>query len=153
MKIKRVGLVMAVVLGVVLFFLNRSDVTLTKQDTFSVTPIGNTGYQLKSVLHLHNPNLLSSTIKTISEKFYIEGREVAILNTEISQGIPGLKETTFPVTVRFSKADLLRIFLNDSLLTNFKAEINIIGEITFENLMSSGKIPVNQKDSVIISVF
>ena len=145
------GLAIVGALLVALFFLNRKDVTLVKQDTFSATPIGTSGYLLKSVLHLHNPNLLSSTIKVISEKYFIEGREVALMNMEVSQGIPGMKGTSFPVNIRFSKTDLQKIFPKDTLLTHVKAEVYITGEITFENMMSSGKISVNQKDSVLIS--
>ncbi len=152
MNFRKAGLLIVGIIAIALFFLNRKDVTLVKQDTFSVTPIGGTGYLLKSVLHLNNPNLLSSTIKTISEKYFIEGREVARMNMEISQGIPGLKETSFPVNVRFSKTDLMRIFSDDTLLTSVRAEVNIVGEITFENMMSSGTISVNQKDSVLISI-
>ncbi len=157
MNFRRAGLVIVIVIMVALFFLNRKDVTLVKQDNFSVTPIGETGYLMSSVLRLNNPNLLSSTIKIISQKYFIEGREVALMNVEVNQGIPGMKETSFPVNVRFSKEDLLDIFPKDSTLcwysagSTIKAEVIITGEITFANMMSSGKISVNQKDSITIS--
>ena len=152
MNFKGAGIIIAVALAVGIYFLNRENITLNKQDTFSVSSIGGSGYLLKSVLHLNNPNLLSSTIKTISEKYFIEGREVALMNMEINQGIPGRKETSFPVNVRFSKADLQSIFPNDTLTSYIKAEVTVTGEITFQNVVGSGTITVNQKDSVIHSV-
>lgn len=152
MNFKRVGILIAVVLAIGIYFLNRAEITLTKQDAFSVTPIGETGYLLKSVLHLNNPNLLSSTIKTITEKYFIEGREVARMNMDISQGIPGLKETSFPVNVRFSKTDLQNIFPDDTVIQDIKAQVTVTGEITFQNVVGGGTITVNQKDSVLISL-
>ena len=152
MKFKRIGILIAVVLAVIIYLFNRADIELTKQDTFSVAPIGGTGYLLKSELHLNNPNLLSSTIKTITEKYFIAGREVARMNMEINQGIPGRKETSFPVSIRFSKADIQAIFPDDTILTNVKAEVTVTGEITFQNVVGGGTISVNQKDSVLISV-
>lgn len=152
MKFKRVGILIAVVLAVIIYLFNRADVELTKQDTFSVASIGGTGFLLKSELHLNNPNLLSSTIKTITEKYFIAGREVARMNMEINQGIPGRKETSFPISVRFSKADIQAIFPDDTLLTDVKAEVTVTGEITFQNVVGGGTIKVNQKDSVLISI-
>ena len=152
MKLKRVGILIAVVLAVIIYLFNRADVELTKQDTFSVASIGGTGFLLKSELHLNNPNLLSSTIKTITEKYFIAGREVARMNMEINQGIPGRKETSFPISVRFSKADIQAIFPDDTVLTDVKAEVTVTGEITFQNVVGGGTIKVNQKDSVLISV-
>ncbi len=152
MKFKRVGILIAVVLAVIIYLFNRADVELTKQDTFSVASIGGTGFLLKSELHLNNPNLLSSTIKTITEKYFIAGREVARMNMEINQGIPGRKETSFPISVRFSKADIQAIFPDDTVLTDVKAEVTVTGEITFQNVVGGGTIKVNQKDSVLISI-
>ena len=152
MTLKRVGILIAVVLAVIIYLFNRADVELTKQDTFSVASIGGTGFLLKSELHLNNPNLLSSTIKTITEKYFIAGREVARMNMEINQGIPGRKETSFPISVRFSKADIQAIFPDDTVLTDVKAEVTVTGEITFQNVVGGGTIKVNQKDSVLISV-
>lgn len=152
MKFKRVGILIAIVLAIIIYLFNRADIELTKQDTFSVAPIGETGYLLKSELHLNNPNLLSSTIITITEKYFIAGREVARMSMEINQGIPGRKETSFPISVRFNKADVQAIFPNDTILTNVKCEVTVTGEITFQNVVGGGTITVNQKDSVLISV-
>ena len=150
MNIRKAGFVIIGVLLVALYFLNRKDIELVKQDSFTVTPIGNSGYQLSSTIHINNPNLLSSTIKTISEKFFIEGKEVALLNIELERGIPGLKETSFAVNVRFSKNDLQPIFLDDTLLTSVKATISVTGDINFQNLMTGGKTSFTQKDSITI---
>jgi len=150
MNLRKVGLIAVGLIVVALFLLNRKPVELVKQDAFTATPIANTGYILQSAIHLYNPNLLSATIKTISEKYFIEGREVSIMSMEVNQGIPGMKETTFPTNVRFGVAELDDIFINDCISKSKKVELNVIGEITYESMMSSGKVSVNQKDSVII---
>ncbi|HLP53090.1 MAG TPA: LEA type 2 family protein [Chitinophagales bacterium] len=149
MDIKKAGLVIVGVLLVGLFLFNRSDVSLTKQDAFTITPIGANGYELHSTLHFYNPNLLSSTIKEISENFYINGRSIAIMKMEIAQGIPGRKETSFPVTVRFNRNDLKQLF-PDSAVGLVKGEVSVTGEITFSNMFGGGKISVEQNDSLTI---
>lgn len=149
MNIKRAGLLILIVLFAALFLLNRSDVSLVKQDSFSVTPIGANGYELHSTLHFYNPNLLSSTIKTINESYYINGKSVSIMNQELNQGIPGRKETEFPVAVRYSRADMKQ-FLPDSSVGLIKVEVTVTGEITFANMFGGGKILVEQTDSIVI---
>jgi LEA14-like dessication related protein len=150
MNLKRWGLIIVLVLMGLLFLFNRKDLVLTSQNNFAAVPIGQTGYELNSVIHVNNPNLLSSTVKTISEKFYLNGKSIAILNLEINQGIPGMKETSFPITVRFNKDDLYQIFPADTGVMNISAQITVTGEISFENMMSSGKIQIDQKDSLTI---
>ena len=153
MNLKMAGLVFTGLLLVALYFFNRSDVTITGQTNFTVTPIGNSGLLLNSVITFKNPNLLSSTINTISEQFFIEGREVARMNMDLQQGIPGMKESSFPVNVRFSKTDLQRIFGTDTLNATQKAQLQVLGEISFKNMMNSGKITVNQKDSISLPTY
>ncbi len=150
MNIRRFTIVFMLVLLGILFLLNRKDVTLTKQDGFEVSSIGNEGYLLKSVIHLHNPNLLSSTVKTVSESFYLNGNKIAILNMELNQGIAGMKDAEFPITVRFGRADI-ETLLTDTLLHTIKTGINVKGEIQFQNLFNSGSIAVEQQDFVTIS--
>jgi|ERR1043165_184311 LEA14-like dessication related protein len=150
MNIRRFTIVFILALIGILYFLNRKDISLVKQDSFEVVSIGNEGYMLKSVIHLHNPNLLSSTVKTISENFYVNGNKLAIMNMEIEQGIPGMKETEFPVNIRFGKADIESL-LSDTSTHTIKAGVNVKGEIAFQNLFAGGTITVDQQDSVTIT--
>lgn len=147
MNFRIAGLVITGLLLAGLWFFNSSDVSLVGQNNFKAAPVATTGLEIKSVITFNNPNLLSSTIQTINEQFFIEGREVARMNIDLQQGIPGRKETSFPVNVRFSKSDLLRIFGTDSLIPA-KAEVEVTGEIAFKNMLNGGKILVNQKDSL-----
>ena len=134
-----------------LFLLNRSDVELTAQDSLAVVPIGSTGIELKSTLKLNNPNLLSATIKTVEETFYINNVPVAILNMQPEQGIPGRKETALPVSVRFSRNDI-RQFLPDSAVGITRAAVTITGTIEFTTMFGKGTIQVNQTDSLDLAL-
>jgi hypothetical protein len=153
MNFRKIGLLGFLIILVAIYFLNRSDLQVTTQNNFSSAPIGNAGYELNSVLVIKNPNLLSSTIKTITESYFIEGREVARMNIDLDRGIPGLKETSFPINVRFGKADLERVFGTDTIARTIKAEVAVTGEITYRNMMNGGKTLVNIKDSVTITGF
>ncbi len=149
MNLRKAGLVITIVLVAALFLLNRKDVTFARQDNFEVQSISATGAEFKSVIHLHNPNLLSSTIKSIDEKFSINGIQIAQLNIELSQGIPGLKETAFPVSVRFIKEDYYKAIRADSIMPE-NAEVLMEGEINFENLTGAGKIKIHQTETIIV---
>src|SRR5688572_29642270 len=105
MKFRKAGLVAVLIIIGVLFLLNRKDILLNGQ-TIALKPIGSTGYELRSEIKLYNGNFLSSTISKIYEEVYINGVKVGELDNEINQGIPSGKETMFPVSVRFSKADI-----------------------------------------------
>ncbi len=134
-----------------LYLFNRSDVELSKQDSYNIISLGKDGLELTSDLHLNNPNLLSATIKTIDERYTINGRPVAIFSMEVAQGIPGRKETTLPVSVRFSRADVQQ-FLPDSAVGTTKALLTVTGKIEFSNMFGGGTITVNQQDSIDISL-
>ncbi len=150
MNFRKSGLVIAGLLLVALLLLNRKDLQLLSQTDFAATKITSSGYELKSILHLKNPNLLSSTVNSINEKFYLNDLYIGEFNNEIQQGIPGLKETSFPLNIRFTTGDISSIFSNDSTLLNIPCRISVSGEITFSNLSGGGKITVNQTDSIII---
>jgi len=149
MNFRRAGLAIVVIIAVALFFLNRKDVTLVKQDSFELLPISVTGDVYKSVIHLHNPNLLSSTIKTIEERYSINGVELARFNMELNQGILGLKETTFPINVRFAKDDYYNAAHADS---SMPSQINVLieGEISFSNLTGGGTIKIYQTETIAV---
>lgn len=149
MNFRNAGLGIVIVIAVALFFLNRKDVQMIKQDNFELHAISATGDEYKSVIHLLNPNLLSSTIKTIDERFSINGIQLAALNAEINQGIPGLKETAFPVSVRFTKDDYYHAVHTDSMMHE-KIEVLIEGEINFENLTGKGKIKIHQTETIAV---
>ncbi len=146
MNSKRVGFIIFIISLVALYFLNRKDVTLEAQNGFELQTISPNGVELKSVIHLNNTNLLSSTIKNIHEKFYINGTLVGIIDNEINQGIPGRKVTDFPVSIRFSKDDLNKTLPLDSS-TGSKSEdavkVSAEGEITFQNLIGGGDIKIH----------
>lgn len=143
MNFKKTGLIIAAALGVIVFMLNRQKVELTSQTDFEVTKISPKGYEIKWVIHFYNPNLLSSTIQKINEKLYVEGKELGELKLELSQGIPGRKETSFPVSVRFTSTD--------SGLANIPIPVLMKGEISFSNLTGGGAIQVNELDTAFIS--
>jgi LEA14-like dessication related protein len=145
MKIRRVGLVITLVLLLALIFLNREQVELVKQSDFTWAKISTSGYQVSSVMHLNNPNLLSSTIKKINEKLFINGQQVGELDNEIAQGIPGRKLSSFPIAIRFSKDDVSTLYADE------KIEIVMKGEIVYENLFGGGTVLINQKDSVYVT--
>ena len=147
MNLKRGGLVVAIVLFAILFFINRGAIELSSQTNFTCTKIATNGYQLNSTLTLKSPNLLSSTIQSVNEKFYINGKYIGELNNELAQGIPGLKETQFPLTIRFSAEELAQIFPTQ-LPAAGKALITVTGQITFSNFTGSGTLNINETDSV-----
>lgn len=149
MNKRRIGLVVFVVLAAAVVLLNRKDVILTSGGNFKLLKITSEGYELQSVIHIQNPNWLSSTIKSLHENFYINGKSVGEVNLELNQGIPGRKETSFPLSIRFTALDLNKIFASDSMLPD-KVEVSAAGEIIFQNLSGSGKITVDEKDSVTI---
>lgn len=151
MKFRGMGWLIALALLGGLFLLNRSDVELTAQDSLAIVPIGSTGMELKSTLKLNNPNLLSATIKTIEEKFYINGVQVSILSMQPDQGIPGRKETALPVSVRFSRNDVQQ-FLPDSSVGTKRALVTITGTIDFTTMFGKGTIQVNQTDSLDLAL-
>ena len=141
------GLIVVGIILVVLYFFNRKDIELSPATAFHIHRISATGGELQEVIHLSNPNLLSSTIKTIHEKIYLNGILLGILDNELSQGIPGLKDTEFPVSIRFSNADYQRAVGTDSLGVHNVA-VTIEGEIQFQNLFKSGKIEIHQSAPV-----
>src|SRR3954468_2183285 len=132
MKFKTTGLIVAGVLLVQLAILNRKDVQFIKQDQISIQPISETGYQLNSVIHLHNPNLLSSTIKVVNENFFINGSPIGSFKMELNQGIAGMKDSEFPISIRFTKEDYAKALQHDSLTKALTLSMD--GEIDFQNL-------------------
>jgi LEA14-like dessication related protein len=141
MNFKRIGFFFAIILFLAVYLLNRKDVQFMKQDGFKIEPISATGMEFKSVLHLYNPNLLSSTIKKVHERFIINGVLVGELDNEINQGIPGRKETEFPVSIRFTKEQYDSVIGNTPLIP---ATIQVEGEVVYNNFTSSGEVKVNQ---------
>ena len=143
MKIRTGGLLVVGVLLIVLYFLNHKDIELSPATSFHMHRISATGGELQEVIRLNNPNLLSSTIKSLHEKIYLNGALLGILDNELSQGIPGLKESEFPVSIRYSNSDIQKILGTDSIPAG-KLEVTIEGDIQFQNLFTSGKITIHQ---------
>jgi LEA14-like dessication related protein len=147
---RKISLAVVAVLVLIVIAFNRKQVQLTAQTNFELQPIGTAGFELKTVIHLKNPNLLSSTIKSINENFYFNGNLVGEIENEISQGIPGLKETAFPISIRLGKDGLLQNAERDSMQHQLKLNILTKGKIVFENLTGGGTIEVNQTDTIFI---
>ncbi len=57
-------------------------------------------------------------VKSIHEEFRINGKVLGILDQEINQGIPGRKESSFPVSIRFGEDEFNRAIGGDSANTN-----------------------------------
>lgn len=151
MNFRKIGWVLFLALLLLLYLFNRKQPTLLTQHSFLLSPIGNAGYSLQSILVLHNPNLLSTTIKTISEKYYLDGKEIAILRLAFDRGIPGLKETVLPVNVRLGDGELNKIFRADTSGNARKTDITVTGEISYENLFGGGSFSFSKTDSILIS--
>ena len=145
---RKAGLIIIGVILIALYFFNRKDVELSPELPLRMHSLSASGGELQAVIRLKNPNLLSSTIKTIHEKFYLNGVLLGIIDNQIDQGIPGLKETEFPTSIRFRDADFQNAVALDSLHTN-PVVLTVDGEILFQNLFTSGKIIVHQSAPVI----
>ncbi|MBL0308296.1 MAG: hypothetical protein IPP77_00915 [Bacteroidetes bacterium] len=145
MKIKRIGILIALALLVVLYFLNRADIVLVRQDKFEIYQLSAEGYELKSLIHLDNPNLLSSTVETIRQEFRVDGVVIGIFEMELNQGIPGRKETVFPVSIRFGN-DAISSSSPDSSTRNVEVEVK--SKIAFHNFIGGGTIQADQNYSV-----
>ena len=147
MNFRKAGMVIFGLLLVGLYIFNRKELELRPQQPVQIHTIGTNGGEIQAVITLNNPNLLSSTVKTIHEKFSCNGVLLGIMDNEINQGIPGLKETEFPVSVRFGLADYQKALALDSMHAG-KPTITLSGDIQFQNLFSSGKIEVHQTTTV-----
>ncbi len=145
---KRIGGVLLLVilfLGIVL--LNRKGVQLQSQHGSQLRRLSASGYELVTVADFNNPNLLSSTLISLHEKFYINGKSVGILHMEPEQGIPGRKVTSFPVSLRIPASDLEHVLADSSVPIVL---LNIEGEIAYRNFTGGGKMNVQISDSVRI---
>lgn len=144
-KIPGKGILIALVLLGVLLLFNRRQVQLTAQDSLQLYSLGGNGYGLKSVIHLNNPNLLSSTINNINQKFYVDGVYAGELKINLEQGIPGRKITDLPVEIRLTADEGTALYT--AIKTGNKHKVNITGEINFHNLTGSGKIAVDIQEA------
>jgi LEA14-like dessication related protein len=151
MNSKNIGILIFVILLALVIVLNRGDVTLVEQNNYKLRPISSNGFVLESEIHLNNPNVLSCTIKSIHEEFRINGKVMGILDQEINQGIPGRKESSFPVSIRFGKDEYNTATANDSTNAN-KVKISVEGEIVFSKVMGGGKIVVNESQLISMAL-
>ena len=147
MNFRKAGLIIIPVILVVLYFLNNKEVELNPAVSLQMHSISTSGGEIKAVIRLNNPNLLSSTIKSIHEKFMLNGMVIGIIDNELNQGIPGLKETEFPTSIRFSNEDYQKAIALDSAHANHVVMV-IDGEIQYQNLFKPGKIAVHQSAPV-----
>lgn len=146
MNYRYAGLLLVGILVVALAFSNNKKIEVEPMQSFTVHRISGSGGELQGVIVLNNPNILSSTIKNIHEKFYINGILLGILDNEINQGIPGRKETEFPVSIRFSNTDYQNAVAADT--THPVNTLVVTGTIEYQNLFKPGKAEVNQSVSI-----
>lgn len=152
MKFKGTGILVAALIGLFVVVLNRKELQIADKPTFTLVPIGNSGFELQSVIRLYNPNFLSSTVQVIHEDFRLNGHLIGVLKMQINQGIPGQKNTEFPMTIRFDRAAFYKAFPNDTLIKNGPVEIEALGDITFSNFTGGGTLPVNAKDTILVNL-
>jgi LEA14-like dessication related protein len=148
MKQKGLGILIAALIGLGLVLVNRNDLEVKGQDNFLIRKISSSGYELQSTIRLYNPNLLSSTIQTIEEDFRINGQTVSILKMQPEQGIPGRKETAFPVMVRMDVETFNKAFPSDSIAGTEPLQASVTGTITYKNFTGGGSIPVNSSATI-----
>jgi LEA14-like dessication related protein len=147
MNSKNIGIIVFIVLLALVIVFNRGDVTLVQQNNFTLSPISANGYVLQSEIHLNNPNILSCTVKSIHEKFSVNGKVLGILDQEINQGIPGRKESIFPVNIRFSKQDYYAAAGSDSTQPN-NVTIKVEGKIEFTKVIGGGEIEIHETQAM-----
>lgn len=140
MNRKRLAFVGFILLLAACWYFNRQGPELKAQDQIQFKPIGSTGIELSSTIHLYNPNLLSITINRVHEKFLVKGKLMGELDVILSQGIPGLRETEFPVNIRFSRELLDKAMAGDS---SSVMHVAIDGEITYEHFVSGGTLKIH----------
>lgn len=133
------GIVVTALLVIGVMLLNRREVLFQGQDNFVLKKISSTGYELQSVIKLKNNNLLSSTIQNLDEKFYLNDTLIFIMHMELQQGIPGMKETTFPIMVRFNMDSLSEF---DTF--NIRAE----GNADYKNFTGGGNLQLKAAATV-----
>lgn len=146
MKKRLWGIGIVILLAFILFLFNRGEVNVVKQNDLHIQPLGNSGYELSSVLRLDNPNLLSSTLVSLHEEFKLNNVTVAIITQELNQGIPGRKETALPLSIRFTTADM-QAAVNDSVLPK-SLPLTITGKLEYHNVMSSGTANILFTDTI-----
>lgn len=151
MNQKGIGILIAVLLGLGLVLLNRSELVLTRQDNFLIRKISASGYEIQSTIRIYNPNLLSSTIETIEEEFRLNGQVVSILKMQPGLGIPGRKETSFPVMVRMDIETFNKVFPARPITDTTPVEITVKGEIVFKNFTGGGNLPVSSNATITLN--
>lgn len=150
MNLRHIGLAVAGIILVVLLLLNRKDIQPTKQTNWHLQRVTNETFDIKSDLSIYNPNLLSSTIKVVREKIFVNGIAVGNFYNELEQGISGRNETTFPISVRISKQDLNRALGIKGIVTK-KAPVSVRTEIKFSNFSGSGSVQITLNDTLSIT--
>ncbi|MCW5909298.1 MAG: LEA type 2 family protein [Chitinophagales bacterium] len=142
------GILIVALLGLGLIMLNRNPLQLQAQSGFALHRISASGYELQSTITIYNPNILSSTIENLHEEFRLNGELVSIIKQQPMQGIPGRKETSFPVSIRFDEEAFARIVAADSLFDGNTLNLNVTGEITYHNFTGGGSIVVDFDETV-----
>jgi LEA14-like dessication related protein len=103
---------------------NRGDINLSAEKNLKLLAVDTSGYMIQSVIVLNNPNLLSATVKTIRERFSIDNVLVGVIDNELNQGIPGRKESEFPVNIRFPK-NILEAVADTHTTVKIKSSVTV----------------------------
>lgn len=137
------GILIVVLLGLGLAMLNRHPLQLQGQHHFVLHRISASGYEIQSTITIYNPNFLSSTIHSLREEFRLNGQLVSVIKQQLTQGIPGRKETSFPISVRLDEETFTRAAAADSTFNGSLMNLNVSGEITYTNFTGGGSMVVN----------
>ena len=131
MNMRIVGILIAAILFALIYLFNRQPVSLSGFEKWKNSAIGNNGIILSSNITFHNPNFLSATIQEINLNIAAGGVPVARFQHLPEQGIPGKKDSNFPITVRYET--------NDST-TVTESKITVTGFVTYRNFSRSDTI-------------
>lgn len=143
---KYAGLLGAVVVLLVLIFLNKKDVTIVGFRDLSIKPVNAQACQIDLSLDFNNPNLLSATLDKVNLIYSIDKTVIGSVDIPLETGIPGLKTSNIPFSLRLATpVDTLQ-----NRYTNF-IPLHITGAIEFHTLGKKGVINVSHNDTLLIN--
>lgn len=137
------GILIVVLLGLCLVILNRHPLQLRGQHHFVLHRVSASGYEIRSITTIYNPNFLSSTIHSLREEFRLNGQLVSVVKQQPMLGIPGRKEISFPLSVRLDEETFARAAAADSMVNGSLMNLTVRGEITYTNFTGGGNMVVN----------
>jgi hypothetical protein len=149
MKNKLIPLLIFIIPLILIIYLNRGDINLSAEKNLKLLAVDTSGYMIQSVIVLNNPNLLSATVKTIRERFSIDNVLVGVIDNELNQGIPGRKESEFPVNIRFPK-NILEAVADTHTTADGTGELTTEGEVIYSTMTGQGTVKIKSSVTVIV---